>query len=151
MLELRKEGHAIRAIAGKLKEEGKKASKSEVQRLLVLELQSVGATKETKQQARALELERLDDLLLGLWLRARGGDEKAVAQVLKIEERRAKVLGTDAPTEQRVRLTVTGQLNWILDLVAEECGDDAAQRIYRRIAEAAGEETDSPDEEDDDE
>jgi hypothetical protein len=47
----------------------------------------------------ALELERLDDLLKGLWQEAvrKSPDHAAVDRVLKILERRAKLLGLDRP------------------------------------------------------
>jgi len=45
----------------------------------------------------ALELERLDVMLLALWRRVQNGDERAIDRALKIEERRAKLLGLDAP------------------------------------------------------
>lgn len=51
-----------------------------------------------------LELQRLDDLLKGLWpLAARSNpDTKAVDRVLKIMERRARLLGLDAPDRHEV-------------------------------------------------
>jgi hypothetical protein len=48
---------------------------------------------------RGLELERLDRMQLGLWPKASSGDVKAVGAVLKIMQRRAKLLGLDAPTK----------------------------------------------------
>jgi hypothetical protein len=132
-LELRKEAHPVREIARKI---GK--SKSETHRLIDEALQDVGPDHETKVRVRTLQLERIDTMVLGLWMRARKGDEKAVTAVLKLEERRAKIVGSDAPTESKLRLTVTGQLNWILDIVREVLGEDAGQRVYRRIAETTG-------------
>jgi hypothetical protein len=49
-------------------------------------------------ELRAEELSRLDGMLAGLWPRARRGEAVAVDRVLKIGERRAKLLGLDAPT-----------------------------------------------------
>ncbi len=48
---------------------------------------------------RTLELERLDALLVGVWGNARKGDAEAVRAVIRIMERRAKLLGLDAKTE----------------------------------------------------
>ena len=45
----------------------------------------------------ALELERLDALTLAAWPRARAGDDRAIRVVLRIMQRRAKLLGLDAP------------------------------------------------------
>jgi len=61
------------------------------------------ALKKTMQEpsdaVRNLELERLDALLLALWKQARDGNQGAVDRVLRIMERRAKLLGLDAPTK----------------------------------------------------
>jgi hypothetical protein len=143
-LELRKAARPVREIAVKI---GR--SKSETQRLIDEALRDVGPDHETKVRVRTLQLERIDTMVLGLWMRAKKGDEKAVTAVLKLEERRAKIVGSDAPTESKLRLTVTGQLNWMLDIVREVLGDDAAQRVYRRIAEttSAGETPADDDEE----
>lgn len=46
-----------------------------------------------------LECERLDALQVSIWGRAMNGDLKAIQTVLRIMERRAKLLGLDAPTK----------------------------------------------------
>lgn len=48
---------------------------------------------------RAQELERLDELQSHIWIEASKGNLKAVDRILKIIERRAKLLGLDAPTK----------------------------------------------------
>lgn len=53
-----------------------------------------------------LELQRLDEMLVGLWAKARRGNTAAIDRVLKIMERRAKFLGIDAP--ERRELTGAG-------------------------------------------
>lgn len=57
---------------------------------------------EHAEDVRQLELLRLDAMLDGLWERARAGKATAVDRVLKIMERRARLLGLDAPTRQEV-------------------------------------------------
>jgi hypothetical protein len=47
---------------------------------------------------RELETDRLDRLLVAVWPTAMKGDAKAVDQVLKIAERRARLLGLDVST-----------------------------------------------------
>lgn len=47
-----------------------------------------------------LEVQRLDAMLDKLWDRVENADEKAIDRVLRIMERRAKLLGLDAPTKQ---------------------------------------------------
>jgi len=45
----------------------------------------------------AIELERLDDMQLGVWQSASKGDTKAIATVLAIMDRRARLTGMDEP------------------------------------------------------
>ncbi len=54
-------------------------------------------TREPAAELRDLELARLDDMLAGLWPNARKGNVAAVDRVLKIMQRRADLLGLDAP------------------------------------------------------
>jgi transposase-like protein len=56
-------------------------------------------TKEEAEEIRTLELERLDELLRALWPGATDGEPQAIDKALKIMERRAKMLGLDAPTK----------------------------------------------------
>ncbi len=56
------------------------------------------ATRETAHEVRRLELDRLDGLHEALWAKARSGDTQAIFAALRIMERRAKLLGLDAPT-----------------------------------------------------
>lgn len=57
------------------------------------------AASESTEEVRRLELERLDALMMGQWKQATGGHQGAVQAVLRIMERRAKILGLDAPTK----------------------------------------------------
>ena len=45
-----------------------------------------------------VEMERLDAMQLSIWLKAKAGDFNAIDRLLKIMQRRAKLLGLDAPT-----------------------------------------------------
>jgi len=66
---------------------------------------------------RALELLRLDELLNALWDTAIAGDLKAVDRVLKVMERRAKLLGLDAPFE----IKTDGQIHIkVIDLTGDD-------------------------------
>jgi len=58
--------------------------------------------REPADELRELELARLDAMLLPLWRRVQSGDEKAVDRVLRIMERRARLLGLDAPRRQEL-------------------------------------------------
>lgn len=55
--------------------------------------------REPAEAVIKMELERLDILLNGLWEQARGGDLQALDRALKIQDRRARYLGLDAPTK----------------------------------------------------
>lgn len=55
------------------------------------------------QELRRADLERLDAMLPNNILMAVAGDKDAVSSVLKIMERRAKLLGLDAPTRQEIK------------------------------------------------
>jgi hypothetical protein len=54
---------------------------------------------EPAAELRALAVERLDHMLAAIWTAATNGDLAAQAGVLRLEERRAKLLGLDAPTK----------------------------------------------------
>jgi hypothetical protein len=72
---------------------------------------------EPNAEMRALELSRLDALQSALWSSALGGKLGSVDRVLKLMERRAKILGLDAPPPK----TAEGDL------------DDLIQREFDRI------------------
>ena len=55
--------------------------------------------REPAEAVLKMELERLDVLLSGLWEQAADGDLQALDRALKIQDRRAKYLGLDAPTK----------------------------------------------------
>lgn len=59
-------------------------------------------TDELAESVRQIELSRLDSMLEGLWERASGGNTQAIDRVLKIMQRRADLLGLDAPTKADV-------------------------------------------------
>ena len=65
---------------------------------------------ESVDEARQLELMRLDEMMLALWDRAIGGDLPAASCVLKIMDRRAKLLGLDKPEKIEVnKWDISGQ------------------------------------------
>lgn len=90
---LRKEGHSYRDIADLLNCSVSTAF-TDVQKALE-EIRK--QTKEDIETIRSLELERLDMMLSAVNPAAMAGDVKAVLATLKIMERRAKLLGLDAP------------------------------------------------------
>ena len=48
---------------------------------------------------RAMELERLDDALLAIYPHVKRGNHAAIDRMLRISERRSKLMGLDAPTK----------------------------------------------------
>ena len=50
-------------------------------------------------KVRNMELDRLDEMIKVLWPKVKAGDQFAVDRVLKIQERRAKFAGLDAPVK----------------------------------------------------
>jgi Sigma-70, region 4. len=57
---------------------------------------------ETAEDALAIELERLDNMLLSIAPQLRRGNLNAIDRALKIMERRAKLLGLDKPARQEI-------------------------------------------------
>jgi hypothetical protein len=53
--------------------------------------------KQPTDELREIELDRLDRLQRGIWERAKDGDIRAIDSVLRIIDRRARLLGLDAP------------------------------------------------------
>jgi hypothetical protein len=54
---------------------------------------------EAAEELRSLTTHRYDRLLTAYWPRAIRGDEKAFDRVIVVEDRRAKLLGLNAPTQ----------------------------------------------------
>lgn len=81
--------------------------------------------REPAEEVRALELERLDALLLAHWPAATSGNVEATDRVLRIMERRARLLGLDAPRQLNVRLT----LHEVVEQVARETGLSYAEAL----------------------
>jgi hypothetical protein len=79
---------------------------------------------ESIEFARSLSLNRLDELLFAIYPAAKSGDRGAIDQVLRLEQRRANLLGLDAPKtfEAKIKLDVMAwnqALRDILDVYRE--------------------------------
>lgn len=95
-LDLRKQGLTYREIGARLEVDYTTAYKdvqTELKRLAALALDSA-------DELRQMELERLDMLTKALEPMARVGNPGAVNSYLRVMERRAKLLGLDAPAKQ---------------------------------------------------
>ena len=58
-------------------------------------------------EMKQLELERLNRLTVTLWPKATQGDLACIDRVLRIMERRAKLMGLDAPTKGEHKVSAT--------------------------------------------
>lgn len=61
--------------------------------------------QEPADEVRKIEVDRLDRMQRAYWPGVLRGDEKAGQLMLRIQERRAKLLGLDAPVKHDVTLT----------------------------------------------
>lgn len=95
-LELRMEGKAFDAIAEEAGYNSRQAAYDAVKRALT------AIVREPAEELIRLDLERLDVLWGIQYLNAQAGDVQAMAACMKIMERRAKLLGLDAPVKQDV-------------------------------------------------
>jgi predicted transcriptional regulator len=117
-IELRKSGLTLKAISYELG-----VSTTMVHKYINTELRDLAEeTKSTVIEMRQLELERLDIMMMGLWEQSESGDVAAIDRVLKIMERRAKLLGLDSP--QKIAPTSLDGLRPFnhMDLSEEEIG-----------------------------
>tara|TARA_R110001599_G_scaffold174976_3_gene366982 strand:+ start:2652 stop:3140 length:489 start_codon:yes stop_codon:yes gene_type:complete len=74
------------------------------------------------EQIRSLEMTRLDDLQAAIWMECMDGKLTAIDRVLKIMERRSKLVGLDAPERLDVKA----------DLKLEQM-KDAKERLMSKI------------------
>lgn len=98
-LELRRRGYSYPMIAADI---GCSLSTAHTHVKTALQ-EIVEKTREDAEHVRTVELERLDQMLRGVWDKASDGDPQAVDRVLKVMERRAKLLGLDVPTSLDLR------------------------------------------------
>jgi hypothetical protein len=76
-------------------------------------------TQEMSNELRELELQRLDEFLRALWPKCQLGNPRAIETALKVSERRAKLMGLDAPEKREVTLDANVQTLNHNELVAE--------------------------------
>ena len=114
-VELRKAGVSYQAIATALDYRSRQAAYDAVDRALkqLIELPSL--------ELRQLDLERLDKMQRDLW--PPGRDTGAIHAILSIMERRAKLLGLDAPDKL-----------WVETGTTEDDGDAELVKTLERLA-----------------
>ena len=134
---LRKAGHTIDEIAARVGYSGKSGAYKAVMSALRKTLQ------EPADELRTLEVERLDAMLNALWptIIAQGrGTPRAVEAALKVMDRRAALLGLDAPKVVEDHRTV--QIEIMAEKLAAESGLDKNEIIAeaeRIVAQAIAE------------
>jgi hypothetical protein len=119
VFELRIQGNTFDQIAGEVGYSGPSGAWQAYQRV------KSECIYESMEESRQLELMRLDDLQVAVWDRAINGELPAAHCVLKIMDRRAKLLGLDKPEKVEVN-------NW--DFNAEDL-DAEVQRIVTMMNE----------------
>jgi len=98
-LELRKAGRTYRYIAAMLNVDVHTAWEDVQAELTALRQQAT----EIAEEVRELELRRLDDWTAALTAQAQTGRERSIDSLVRIQERRARLLGLDAPTKQEIK------------------------------------------------
>jgi hypothetical protein len=112
--ELRKAGSSYREIARQLGVDVHTAHADVGAELDALRETTVAEATEL----RALELERLDTMTSGLWPHIKTGNAPAVTAGVRVSERRARLLGLDAPVATKSE--VTGSLGVYAERLAAE-------------------------------
>jgi hypothetical protein len=105
-LEYRKSGMSYRAIADRIGVKSSATTYRYIQNALL------NLVKEPAEGVRALEIERLDQALVAIWPKIIDGCLFSIKTMLSIMERRAKLLGLDAPAKSEF----TGAGGALLDL-----------------------------------
>lgn len=115
-LEARKAGASYDQIARQLNYAGP----SSAHKAVITALQRT--IQEPADELRQLELTRLDALLIPVWGQAMKGSLPAIDRAIRIMERRAKLLGLDAPLKFSIA-DVVNQVAEELGLTADETAE----------------------------
>lgn len=102
-VQLRMAGATLNQIASELGY----ASDSGAYKAIMRELeQTAHDQSESTEAVRQLEIKRLDSMLFPIWNSVLTGDLQATTTALRIQERRASLLGLDAPKQVDARIRV---------------------------------------------
>lgn len=123
-LELRKAGMGYEAIARQVGYASHSGAIKAVQTAMQRTIQ------EPADELRALEVARLDDMLAGLWVDARRGAVGKIDRVLRIMERRATLLGLDAPKSYK---DVSDKRAEAVSIAAEIGKPDLVEQIHQDL------------------
>lgn len=132
---LRKKGLSYRRIADQLG-----CSKSIIAKDIKRELQDLREqTRSDVEELRQLELERLDAFQLFVSNALSNGDVlPAIDRGLKISERRAKLLGLDAPIQIQVQQQVESAIDELLDDLERNISPDAFAEVLAYFQKVEG-------------
>lgn len=123
-LELRKMGLSYRVIAERMGISVERAHSHVQTELIFLRNKTTLDT----ESVREMELMRLDEITASLWPKVKRGDASAVMAVLKGMERRAKLLGLDAP----VKAAIIGAIaNLTPEQVATMSNEEIQEHVKR--------------------
>ena len=118
VLDLRRAGFTFQRIA----EEVGYATPSGAQR--ALERIMSRNIPQAPEQFRWQELDRLDRMQVALWPRAMKGDDRAIGTIVRLMERRARLVGIDAPTKIQAEVVnydgnrdIDGDIERIVNLI----------------------------------
>lgn len=120
VVQLRKAGWSFRQIATALKLPEKKT-----RQIFLRALAKQGKVwAESSRELFFLELERLEEIHRALYPKAMSGDTRAIEQLIRVSERRARLCGWDAPTkiQQQTDITLAALSEPELLLQARELG-----------------------------
>lgn len=146
-LSLRKSGASYRAIAAhiaKLEDEATgellypKYSEGAAYTDVKACLDEINAkTALDTEEYRALELERLDTAQLAIAQKVKAGDVFAIDRWLRISERRAALLGLDAPVRLRIEQGVEAELNNFLSTLESCLPPDVFTQVLTAVSTVA--------------
>lgn len=121
-------GHSYRSIANLMGVNVKTAYKYVQSEIIELREQ----TRDDAEAVRDIEVERCDELIMGLWPGATAGDPQVVAAVIRVMERRARLLGLDAPAKIDMKAAL------ITPEEASKLSDDEIQQRIAQLFAVAG-------------
>jgi hypothetical protein len=137
--ELKLKGHSLRAIARTMTDEGMKVSHQTVANLI--DKECAERVLPLADAVRKQEIDRFDTWLVKLGEQIDAGHQVArnIEVAVKVSERRARLLGADAPVQQEINATVEHKPAEVLELIsqakARSEADEAVLRGERQAVE----------------
>jgi hypothetical protein len=118
VLDLRRAGFTFQRIAEEVGYNQASGAQRAYNRIMARNIPQ--APEEHRQQ----ELDRLDRMQVALWPRAMKGDDKAINTIIRLMERRARLVGIDAPTRIQAEVVnydgnrdIDGDIERIVNLI----------------------------------